>query len=103
MSKESMNRLHPLIKFTINGNILKEFVEEKILSSIIGNNNIERLVQGTKIVLDNKEYKILKIIIEYSEFMRGDYGIPTNYEGEFDNFNTVINVVLINIQQLSQL
>ncbi len=94
MSKESMNRLHPLIKFTINGNILKEFVEEKVLSRIIDNSNIERLIQGARIVLDNKEYKIQKIIIEYSKFMHGDYGVPTNYEGEFDNFNTVINVVL---------
>ena len=94
MAKESMNRLHPLIKFTINGNILKEFVEEKVLSRIIDNSNTDRLIQGAKIVLDNQEYEILKIIIEYSKMMHGDYGMPTNYEGEFDNFNTVVNIVL---------
>jgi hypothetical protein len=94
MAKESLNRLHPLIKFTCNGNIILEFIEEIILADIIDSNRIEKLRPGDKIVLDETNYEIDKIIVEYSNFMHGDYGIPMNYIGESDNFNTVINILL---------
>jgi hypothetical protein len=94
MAKESLNRLHPLIKFTINGNIILEFVEERILANIIDSSGIEKLRPGERIILNGDKFEIDKIIIEYSKFMHGDYGVPTNYIGEFDNFNTVINVII---------
>lgn len=43
MAKESLNRRHQLIKFTCYGNILTEFVEEKILADIIYSNGIDKL------------------------------------------------------------
>lgn len=94
MAKESLNRLHPLIKFTCNGNIILEFIEEKILAEIIDSNGMEKLRPGEKIVLNEENYEIDKIIVEYSKFMHGDYGMPMNYFGEFDNFNTVINIII---------
>ena len=94
MAKESLNRLHPLIKFTCNGNIILEFIEENILAEIIDSNGIEKLRPGEKIVLNGESYEIDKIIVEYSKFMHGDYGMPMNYVGDFDNFNTVINILI---------
>jgi len=44
--------------------------------------------------LNDENYEIEKIVIEYSKYMHGDYGIPMNYVGDFDNFNTVINIII---------
>jgi hypothetical protein len=94
MAKESLNRLHPLVKFTCNGNILLEFIEEQILSDLIDTSGIDKLKPGEKILLNKVKYEIDRITIEYSKNMHGDYGMPMNYEGEFDNFNTVINIII---------
>jgi hypothetical protein len=94
MVKESLNRLHPLVKFTCNGNIILQFIEEKVLSEIIDSCGIERIKPGAKVILNNEEYEIEKILIDYSKLMHGDYGYPMNYIGEFDNFNIVINIIV---------
>jgi hypothetical protein len=94
MAKESLNRLHPLVKFTCNGNILLEFIEEDILSELIDSNKISKLRPGEKIVLNDEKYEIDKITVEYSKSMHGDYGIPANHVGDFDSFNTVINIII---------
>ena len=94
MAKESLNKLHLLVKFTCNGNIILQFIEEKILSEIIDTSGIEKLKPGAKVILNQEEYEIEKILIEYSKNMHGDYGFPMNYVGEIDDFNTVINVII---------
>jgi hypothetical protein len=94
MTKESSNRLHPLVKFTSNGNIILQFIEEKFLASIIDLSSIEKLRPDEKVILNGENYVIDKILIEYTTTMHGKYGIPDNFTGEFDNFNTVINVLV---------
>ena len=94
MAKDSLNRLHPLVKFTCNGSILLEFIEEQILSDIIESSGIEKLKPGEKILLNKVKYEIDRITVEYSKNMHGDFGMPMNYKGEFNNFNTVINILI---------
>ena len=83
-----------MIKFTCNGNIILEFIEEKILANIIDSNGIVKFRPGVKIVLDEQDYTIENIQIEYSKYMHGGDGLPMGHIGEFDSFNTVINILL---------
>ena len=94
MVKESLNRLHPLVKFTCNGNIILNFIEEGILQQNLKDNNLKGLKSGDTIKIKGYVYEIEKINIEYSNNVHGDYGLPINYEGEFDDFNLLINVFL---------
>lgn len=83
-----------MIKFICNGNILWEFFEARLLTEIIKPINFFRFESGSKITIEDINYEVDKVIIEYTTNMHGDYGTAFNLIGEDDDFNTVIIIEL---------
>ncbi len=95
MTKESNNRLHPLIVLkNTQGVIINEFCEEKIFAGYFENKSLNTLKTGTKLIVDEIQYTVDCIVLDYSKIMHGDFGTPVIYEGEFEHYNLRISIIL---------
>lgn len=95
MEEKKLKRVYPMFKFTNqSGTILKEVSDRDILYKILKNSGIDIFKSGAKITLDNEKYEIYRIDITIAENMWGNTGYLSDLEGEFDQFNTVINIII---------